>query len=96
MCSHLFQFNKANLKNFSEYCCNEGWVSQYIYRKFIGLDGCHLRGSHRVELLCAIGTYANDDIYSIAYAVTKGESENSWLPFTNLMKKDLIMEQGES
>ncbi|XP_043717980.1 uncharacterized protein LOC122665917 [Telopea speciosissima] len=54
-------------------------------RPFIGLDGCHLKGSYGGVLLSAISVDGNKGLFPIAYAVVEVECKESWLFFLNLL-----------
>ena len=41
------------------------------YRPIIGLDGCHLKGRFGRQILSAIAIDANDNIFSVAFAVVE-------------------------
>jgi hypothetical protein len=58
-------------------------------RPVICLDACHLKGEHGGQLLCAIGTNGNDDIFSIAFAVAEAETRDSWQWFITILLEDL-------
>ncbi|KAL6576202.1 hypothetical protein OROHE_000673 [Orobanche hederae] len=47
-------------------------------RKFICLDGCHLRGRNGGILLTAVGVDPNNSLYPIAYAVVEKEKTDTW------------------
>nr|GEX06887.1 hypothetical protein [Tanacetum cinerariifolium] len=53
----------------------EGWIAGC--RKVIGLDGCFLKHTCRGELLVAIGKDVNNQMYPIAWAVVKVESNEN-------------------
>ncbi|XP_071918867.1 uncharacterized protein [Coffea arabica] len=68
------------------------WVKQGFlaaYRLVFGVDGTILKGSAGGVLLTAIGVDANNGMYPIAYAATKGETKDSWIWFLTLLKEDL-------
>ncbi|XP_019166889.1 PREDICTED: uncharacterized protein LOC109162659 [Ipomoea nil] len=61
-------------------------------RKFIGLDGCFLKGKLKGEILSAVGRDGNNQMYPIAWAVVEIENNSSWSWFLNLLKTDLEIE----
>ncbi|XP_074374737.1 uncharacterized protein LOC141715155 [Apium graveolens] len=65
-------------------------------RKVIGLDGCFLKGYIKGELLTAIGRDANNQMFSIAWAVVEVEYTESWAWFIQLLKDDLNIVDGYS
>ncbi|XP_062014029.1 uncharacterized protein LOC133730460 [Rosa rugosa] len=58
-------------------------------RPIIGLDGCHLKGVHKGQLLSAVGIDGNNGIYPIAWAIAEAESRKSWQWFLEFLKEDL-------
>ena len=46
-------------------------------RPFIGLDGCHLKGSFSGQLLFATAKDENDNIFLVAMAVVEQENNDS-------------------
>ncbi|XP_031101839.1 uncharacterized protein LOC116005739 [Ipomoea triloba] len=58
-------------------------------RKFIGLDGCFLKGKLKGEILTAVGKDGNNQMYPIAWAVVEIENNSSWRWFLELLKADL-------
>ncbi|XP_019185976.1 PREDICTED: uncharacterized protein LOC109180722 [Ipomoea nil] len=68
----------AMMKGFLEGC-----------RRFIGLDGCFLKGKLKGEILTAVGRDGNNQMYPIAWAVVEIENSSSWTWFLNLLKTDL-------
>ncbi|XP_019173411.1 PREDICTED: uncharacterized protein LOC109168986 [Ipomoea nil] len=58
-------------------------------RKFIGLDGCFLKGKLKGEILTAVGRDGNNQMYPIAWAVVEIENSSSWRWFLKLLKTDL-------
>ncbi|KAG8379804.1 hypothetical protein BUALT_Bualt07G0127400 [Buddleja alternifolia] len=58
-------------------------------RPVIGVDGCHLRGSHKGILLTAVRIDPNNCIFPICYCVTEGEDFNTWKWFLELLINDL-------
>ncbi|KAL0320242.1 UNVERIFIED_CONTAM: hypothetical protein Sradi_5285700 [Sesamum radiatum] len=72
-----------------EFTCKEGFKA---CRKVIGLDGCFLKGPQGGQLLTAVGIDANNNIFSIAYAVLKNENKDSWVWFLTLLEEDISFE----
>jgi hypothetical protein len=58
-------------------------------RLFIGLDGCHLKGPYRGQLLSAIGRDGNDNIYPIAVATVEQENNEAWSWFLKNLLDDI-------
>ncbi|XP_075486522.1 uncharacterized protein LOC142526151 [Primulina tabacum] len=50
-------------------------------RRFIGVDGCHLKGPHGGVLLSAVGIDPNNSNFPIALAVVNNESCETWAGF---------------
>ncbi|XP_004301839.1 PREDICTED: uncharacterized protein LOC101292714 [Fragaria vesca subsp. vesca] len=47
-------------------------------RTVVGLDGCHIKGPHKGQLLSAVGIDANNGMFPIAFAVAEIENRDSW------------------
>ncbi|KAL5865927.1 hypothetical protein ACOSQ3_003441 [Xanthoceras sorbifolium] len=58
-------------------------------RPFLGLDGCHIKGSYSGMLLSAIAIDANNGVYPVALCVCEGESKESWCWFLELLRKHI-------
>ncbi|XP_074342048.1 uncharacterized protein LOC141679444 [Apium graveolens] len=58
-------------------------------KPIIGLDGCHLNGPYGGQLLAAVGTYSNDEMYPIAWAIVEAENTESWNWFLELLATDV-------
>ncbi|XP_062014682.1 uncharacterized protein LOC133731289 [Rosa rugosa] len=65
----------------------EGWRAGC--RPIIGLDGCHLKGVHKGQLLSAVGIDGNNGMYPIAWDIVEQESRDSWTWFLTFLKEDL-------
>lgn len=65
-------------------------------RPLIGMDGCHLKGPTCGILLVAIGVDGNNALYPLAYAVVKGENNDSWSWFIELVKEDIGFQNSHS
>ena len=48
-------------------------------KPIIGLDGCHLKGRFKGQILSAIVRDANDNIFLVAFAVVEQENKDSWV-----------------
>ena len=48
-------------------------------KPIIGLDGCHLKGRFKGQILFAIVKDANDNIFPVAFAVVEQENKDSWV-----------------
>lgn len=53
-------------------------------RRFIGLDGAHLKSIYGGVLLSAVTMDANNGIFPLAVAVCEGENRDSWTWFLQL------------
>lgn len=73
--------------------CKRGFLKGC--RPFIGLDECWLKGMYGGELLVAVGMYANDCIFPIAYAIVEIESSESWTWFLSNLANDLAIEHSK-
>ncbi|KAL5578836.1 hypothetical protein UlMin_011278 [Ulmus minor] len=73
------------------HACKLGWLNGC--RPIIGLDGCHIKGYHKSQLLLAIGIDANNCYYHVAYAVVEKECYTFWFWFLDLLKLDLRLER---
>ena len=73
------------------YCClgplKRGFFSGC--RPLIGLDGCHIKGTHRGQLLTAMGVDPNNGWWPIAWAVVEKEAGEQWKWFLQLLADDL-------
>ena len=48
---------------------------------FIGVDACHLKGHYGGQLITAVATYLNDQLFSLAFAVVEAETKDLWTWF---------------
>ncbi|XP_062011844.1 uncharacterized protein LOC133728443 [Rosa rugosa] len=67
----------------------QGWRAGC--RPIIGLDGCHLKGAYKGQLLSAVGIDGNNAMYPIAYAIVEQETRDSWTWFLTFLREDLHM-----
>ena len=58
-------------------------------RPIIGLDGCHLKGPFKGQLLSAVSRDANDNMYPITIAIVEAETKDSWTWFLETLVSDL-------
>ena len=58
-------------------------------RPFVGLDGCHLKGSFGGQLLFATAKDENDNIFSVTMTVVEQENKNSWTWFLEQFADDI-------
>ncbi|CAN1281004.1 hypothetical protein LINPERPRIM_LOCUS17595 [Linum perenne] len=58
-------------------------------RRFIGLDGCFLKGVTGWQILTAVSVDGNNGIFPIAWAIVERESQSSWNWFMENLKTDL-------
>ncbi|XP_058783131.1 uncharacterized protein LOC131657786 [Vicia villosa] len=54
-----------------------------------GLDACFLKGGYGGQLMAAVGSDGNNQIFPIANAVVEAETKDSWECFINLLLVDL-------
>ncbi|CAL8094284.1 unnamed protein product [Prunus armeniaca] len=55
----------------------------------VGLEACHIKGQHPVQLLSDVGVDPNNDMYLIAYAVAEVENYETWIWFLELLGVNL-------
>jgi hypothetical protein len=67
--------------------CKKGFINGYW--PVICLDAYHLKGDYGGQLLCAIGKDGNGDMFSIAFAMAKAETNESWQWFITILLEDL-------
>ncbi|KAL6142875.1 hypothetical protein ACLB2K_061150 [Fragaria x ananassa] len=65
------ELNKDVTKFQRIYICLSAWKEGWKVgcRPIIGLDGCHLKGIHKGQLLSAVGIDGNNGMYPIAWAI---------------------------
>ncbi|XP_074357152.1 uncharacterized protein LOC141696904 [Apium graveolens] len=91
------RLNENDVNRFKRmYICysalKKGWKAGY--RPVIGLDGCFLKTVCGGQLLSAVGRDGNNQMYPICHAVVEVESTDSWRWFTDLMREDLDLGNG--
>ena len=55
--------------------CKKGFVA---CRPFIGVDACHLKGHYGEQLITAVATDPNDQLFPLAFAVVEAETKDLW------------------
>ncbi|XP_043705504.1 uncharacterized protein LOC122655369 [Telopea speciosissima] len=63
--------------------CRDGFVNGC--RKFVELDGCHLKGRFGGVLLSAIAVDGNNSIFPLAFGVVEIENKSSWSFFLDCL-----------
>ncbi|KAL5556111.1 hypothetical protein UlMin_038347 [Ulmus minor] len=58
-------------------------------RPIIGLDGCHLKGHQKGQILTSVGIDANNGMYPIAFSIVESECKDSWVWFLEHLRADL-------
>ncbi|KAH6807214.1 hypothetical protein C2S51_028322 [Perilla frutescens var. frutescens] len=61
-------------------------------RPLIALDGCHLTGYYRGQLLAAVGLDGNNGLFVLAYAVVASETKDTWQWFLKKLLSDIGQE----
>ena len=59
------------------------------YRLFIGLDGCHLKGSFVESLLSDVALDANNGLFLIGIYICEGETTETWSWFLSLLHEQV-------
>ena len=61
------------------YICFDALKKGFIKgrRPIVGMDGCHLKGIHKRQLLSAVGIDANNEMYPIAFSGVKAKCKDS-------------------
>ncbi|GJU48669.1 hypothetical protein Tco_1218224 [Tanacetum coccineum] len=70
----------------------DGWINGC--RKVIGLDGCFLKSVCQGQLLAAMGRYANNHIFPLAWAVVSVKNKENWKWFLTQLRDDTGMIDG--
>ncbi|KAL5562042.1 hypothetical protein UlMin_031789 [Ulmus minor] len=73
------------------HACKLSWLN--VCRPIIRLDGCHIKGYHKSQLLLAIGIDVDNGYYPVEYAMVEKECYTSWFWFLDLLKLDLRLER---
>nr|GEY79303.1 hypothetical protein [Tanacetum cinerariifolium] len=80
----------------SMYVClaavREGFLDRC--RKYLGLDGCFLKGVVKGMLLIAVGKDANNQMFPLAWGIVETESQSSWTWFLEHLKVDIKTKDG--
>ncbi|GKA19004.1 transposon protein, mutator sub-class [Tanacetum coccineum] len=63
-------------------------------RKYLGLDGCFLKGVVKGMLLTAVGKDANNQMFPLACGIVKTQSQSSWTWFLEHLKVDIKTKDG--
>lgn len=58
-------------------------------KSIIRIDGFHLKGQCKGQLLTAVGVDGNDEIFPLAYAIVEIKSKESWIWFLQLLLDDI-------
>ncbi|KAH9673220.1 SWIM-type domain-containing protein [Citrus sinensis] len=66
-----------------------------LFRQFIGVDGCHLKGLYKGVLLSAVSVDANYGIYPLAMCVVETENTESWVYFMEKLYDQVGCNDGE-
>ncbi|KAL5561156.1 hypothetical protein UlMin_030903 [Ulmus minor] len=56
--------------------CKQGYMEGC--RPLVGLDGCHLKGNHKGQILSTVGIDPNNSMFPIAFSVVEAECKDSW------------------
>ena len=73
------------------YICLEGCKKGVLAgcRPLIDLDVCHLKNKLGGQLITAVCKDPNEEYFSLAYAMVKAETKDSWTLFINLLLADI-------
>lgn len=73
------------------YICIDGCRKGFLdgCRPLIALDGCHLTGYYRGQLLAAVSLDGNNGLFVIAYAVVASETKDTWQWFLKKLLNDI-------
>ncbi|XP_073125313.1 uncharacterized protein [Henckelia pumila] len=69
--------------------CATGFV--HGCRPLVFLDGTHIKSKHKGNILVAVVKDANDDLFTLAYAVVDAENDDNWRWFCFQLKGDLCL-----
>ncbi|XP_071920748.1 uncharacterized protein [Coffea arabica] len=89
-----FRGSGGNPKFMRLYCCLDPLKKGFKNgrRPIIGLDGCHLKGVYRGQLLTAIAADPNNGWWPITWAVVEREAIEQWTWFLKYLSEDLEIE----
>lgn len=60
------------------------------------LDGCFLKGKLKYELLVALRSFGNNQMYLAAWTMVEVENKDTWTWFTDILRVDLKVVNGDS
>ena len=63
-------------------------------RPVMSIDGTHLYGKYKGKLLIALGCDGNNQLFPLAFAITKGENTDSWGWFLACIKNTVTQRMG--
>nr|GEW15849.1 hypothetical protein [Tanacetum cinerariifolium] len=63
-------------------------------RKYLGFDGCFLKGVVKGMLLTAVGKDTNNQMFLLAWTIVETESQSSWTWFLEHLKVDIRTKDG--
>ena len=72
------------------WCYQQGVDSFQFYRPVILVDGTFRSGKYRDVLTMAVAVDPENQLVSMAFALTKGETKESWNWFMNLLRRHVI------
>ncbi|GKV32893.1 hypothetical protein SLEP1_g41459 [Rubroshorea leprosula] len=86
----------ANHISMRMYVCFSAMKLGFVagYRRVIGVDGAFLKGAYKGVLLVAVGWDANDQMYSLAWAVVEVEKTETWRWFLEELQSDMQIGRG--
>ena len=62
-------------------------------KPILGLDGCHLKGNQRGQILTTTRIDANNGMFPIAFSIVEAEYKDSWIWFLENIKEDLALDE---
>ncbi|KAK9986246.1 hypothetical protein SO802_031197 [Lithocarpus litseifolius] len=66
--------------------CKKGFVA---CRPFIGVDACHLKGHYGGQLMTAVATDPNNQLFPLTFAIVEVEMKDSWAWFILKLISDI-------
>ncbi|GAA0184472.1 hypothetical protein LIER_31760 [Lithospermum erythrorhizon] len=57
-------------------------------RKLIGLDGCHTKGVHKIQILSAVALDPNNGWWPLCWAVVEKDNKKTWKWFIQALSQD--------